>query len=54
MIKKLICLLFGHKNIHKAYTGNKMDVNNGFINTEVMFFKYIKTPFCIRCGKNID
>lgn len=54
MIKKIICLILGHKTVHKAYTGEKIDavgvMGNHFT---ILMFKYEKTPFCTRCGHNI-
>lgn len=53
MIKKLICLLWGCKTVHKAYTGEQMDcvgvLGNAYTSS---MFHYTKTPFCTRCGKD--
>jgi len=55
MIKKLICWLWGHKTIHKAVTGNTMEITQsmtGMLNT-VPIFKYERTTFCTRCGEMV-
>jgi len=52
MIKWMICLLWGHKTVHKAYTGEKMKVTRILGNShDVPLYRYEKTDFCIRCGK---
>ena len=52
MLKKIICLILGHKIIHKAYTGQQLETiglagNKHTIN----MYKFEKTDFCTRCGK---
>lgn len=52
MIKKTICFIWGHKTVHKAYTGEKLSVVGVFGNTyDRSLYRYEKTPYCIRCGK---
>ncbi len=54
MLQKLLCWLFGHKTIYKAFTGQTAVVDG-------VFDRDVKTPinvwerskFCLRCGKNI-
>ena len=48
MIKKLICWLWGHKIMVKAFTGNKVEENS----VEHLLFKWKKEDNCIRCGKH--
>jgi len=51
MIKKLICFIWGHSTVHKAYTGEKMNVVGALGNSyTISLYKYETTPFCTRCG----
>jgi len=54
MLKKIICFLWGHKTVHKAYTGEQMSCISR-LGTEytISLFLYKKTPFCIRCGEDV-
>jgi hypothetical protein len=51
MFKNLICFLFGHKFMTKAYTGNSMPVV-GLLENKYTVSLYIWEPqkFCLRCG----
>lgn len=52
MFKKIVCFLWGHKTVHKAYTGEKMAVVGVMGNRyDISLYRYEKTDFCIRCGK---
>jgi len=52
MIKWIICLLWGHKTVHKAYTGEVISVLGSLGNRhDISLYRYEKTDFCIRCGK---
>ena len=54
MIKKLICLLWGHKTVHKGYTGETMRQSNGFgMTVDVALYQFTRTRFCTRCGKEV-
>jgi hypothetical protein len=56
MFKNLICFLFGHKLMAKAYTGNSMSVV-GLLGNEytVSFYRWEPQKFCLRCGcKNFN
>jgi len=56
MIKNLICWLWGHKVIHKAFTGNVIrgpDRLTG-MESQITLYKYERTPFCTRCGKDVS
>jgi hypothetical protein len=54
MIKKLICLLWGHKTIHKATTGEYATVDRLTGQpTTGHYYKFDRTPFCARCGKDV-
>lgn len=51
MIKKLICFIWGHKTVHKAYTGQVLSVVGVLGNRyDISLYRYEKTTFCIRCG----
>ncbi len=53
MIKKLICLIWGHKILARAFTGETMDQTN--YNGEpvkVGLYKWKRYDFCLRCGKD--
>ncbi len=54
MLKKIYCFLWGHKTVHKAYTGEKMRCV-GMLGNEydISMFRYNKTSFCTRCGKDV-
>lgn len=55
MIKRLICWIWGHKIIVKAYTGHTMPVTNPLTEAEqnVAMYKWEKMKFCLRCGKDV-
>ena len=55
MIIKLICWLWGHKVVHKAFTGNSIKGTNLLIDREVHIpcYKFQKSDFCTRCGKAV-
>lgn len=42
MIKWLICKLWGHKTVLKAYTGQNYPVGK--------YFRHEQSKFCLRCG----
>jgi hypothetical protein len=53
MLTKLICLLFGHRFVVKAYTGETKRVLNAFRGYEdAQYYTYENKKFCIRCGAN--
>jgi hypothetical protein len=54
MIKKLMCFLWGHKIVHKAYTGSTIN-GIGVMGNEqtIALYKFTRTDFCTRCGKLI-
>jgi len=51
MIKKFLCRLWGHKTVHKAFTGETIDCIGvlGNVYTQSLY-KFQKTDYCIRCG----
>jgi len=53
MIKKFICLIFGHKFMAKAYTGTSQRVI-GVVGNEftVSHYRWISLEQCPRCGKH--
>jgi len=54
MIKKLICIIWGHKTVIKAYNGNTIRATNSMgYYYEAPLYTYKKLDYCIRCGKNI-
>lgn len=54
MIKKLICRIWGHKTVHKAYTGEKVSVLGALgYRYDISLFRYQKTDFCIWCGETV-
>lgn len=54
MIKKLICLLWGHKTVHKAVNGeyDTLDRLTG-LPTKGHYYDWRRTPYCTRCGKDM-
>jgi len=54
MIQKLLCWLFGHKTVYKAFTGQTVAVDGHFdrnITTPVMTWE--RSKFCLRCGEKV-
>lgn len=50
MIKYLLCLLFGHKFVHKIISGKTITHFFGdAYNTNT--YRWEKSEFCMRCGK---
>lgn len=56
MIKKFICFIWGHKVVHKAFTGNTMPSINKLTGQkeDILLYKWEKSKFCTRCGKLND
>ena len=54
MIKKLLCWLWGHKTVVKAYTGETM-IADGAFDRDVKhpLYRWERSKFCTRCGKSI-
>ena len=55
MIKKLICLLWGHRHIVKATVGEPYQTINQMtgLPQTAHYYVYEKKPFCLRCGVNL-
>ena len=55
MIKKLICLIWGHKFMVKAYTGQQYEVINRLTGCPEIgnYYKWERQKFCLRCGADI-
>lgn len=54
MIKYLICRIWGHKTVHKAYTGETIDCVGPMGNKYTRsLYKFQRTNYCTRCGKPI-
>jgi hypothetical protein len=52
MVKKLWCFIWGHKFVIKSFTGQTKKVINAFRGEEdIQYYKWSKTPFCLRCCK---
>lgn len=53
MIKKIICLLWGHQTVVKAYTGETMTATS-FAGHEIQVSMYSlkRLKFCKRCGSD--
>lgn len=51
MIKRLICWLWGHNFVVKAYTGETMEVTNGLGTAlTASLYRFERQPFCVLCG----
>ena len=51
MIKRLICWLWGHSFMRKAYTGETMISDNGFGQPIThALYRVKRQKFCKRCG----
>lgn len=54
MIRWLLCKVFGHKIVLKAYTGQTMLATNYLGQTlTVSLYKWERQKFCTRCGKPV-
>lgn len=55
MLKKLICLFWGHKFIVKAATGNTFDTKDRLTGEPIKghYYKYERKDYCLRCGANL-
>ena len=53
MIKKLICLLWGHRTVVRAYTGEKISSSNGVCESDTLLYIWKRMDFCLRCGKSV-
>jgi len=55
MIKKLICFLWGHKTVVKAYTGNTIPSYNALgMSAPSMAYTLKRLPYCKRCGRDVN
>lgn len=58
MTKWLICKLWGHKTITKAYTGETFLTESAFRGFEMgLVYNWKQHPYCLRCGtpnKKVD
>lgn len=54
MIKALICLLWGHKTVVKAYTGQTYETCS-YAGTplSVSLYRWQRQRFCLRCGDDV-
>jgi hypothetical protein len=54
MIKFLLCLIFGHKNVVKAFTGQTKESETPFGGVQTThYYTWKKLDFCLRCGKTV-
>ena len=54
MIKKLLCWLWGHKTVVKAFTGETMVADTTFDrNVKHSIYKWHRNPYCLRCGRMV-
>lgn len=54
MIKALICLVWGHKTVVKAYTGETYETcSYGGNPLSVSLYKWERQRFCLRCGDDV-
>lgn len=53
MLKKLICSVWGHKTVVKAYTGRSIQTQN-YLGQDLTVLAYVwtKSDFCLRCGQD--
>ena len=49
MLTRLYCWLFGHKFWTKVYSKRKTDTRSYVIDPPLLFYRYEKQPFCLRC-----
>ena len=51
MIQKLLCWLFGHKTVYRAFTGQTAVVDGAFDRGLTMpVMVWARSKFCLRCG----
>jgi ribosomal protein L33 len=55
MLIWLICHLWNHKTMHKAYTGETIMYTDRITNTliKVPLHKWERMPYCTRCGQKV-
>ena len=54
MIQKLLCWLFGHKTVFKAFTGQTAVVDGPFERGKTMpITVWSRSKFCLRCGTTV-
>lgn len=55
MIKKFICLVWGHATTHRACTGETIVRTNPLTNNEdiIPLTALVRVPFCERCGQKV-
>ena len=54
MIKKLVCFLWGHKTVVKAYTGETYNTKSyAGMPLSVSLYKFVRNQFCLRCGTDV-
>ena len=49
MLTRFYCWLFGHNFWAKVYSGKKTGTRDSITGQPVLFYKYQKQPFCLRC-----
>ena len=57
MIKKLWCIIWGHKIVVRAMTGRQFDTNHPFYPDLVIKGNYYvlrRLDFCRRCGEKVE
>ena len=54
MIKKLLCFLWGHKTVVKAFTGKTYETASyAGLPLSVSLYKFVRNQFCLRCGTDV-
>lgn len=54
MIKKLLCLVWGHETVVKAFTGQTYQTASYIGNPlSVSLYKWERQRFCLRCGNDV-
>lgn len=54
MIKRLICWLWGHSIVRKAFTGETFHTTNLMWQEHtISLYVWEKSKFCLRCGKKV-
>ena len=53
MLTRFYCWLFGHKFWLKVYSKKKADTRSYVIDPPILFYRYEKQPFCLRCENEV-
>ena len=55
MLQKLLCWLFGHKSVYRAYIGQTATITDSLTlqDRTLPVTKWVRSNFCLRCGTKV-